>query len=196
MTENAASHDRHVCPVWVGWLMASPLRRLRQDPEEILAPHTTPGMCVLDIGCAMGFFSLPLARMVGPNGRVICVDLQQKMLNGCVRRARRKGLADRIETRLCQPDSLDVADFAERVDFALAFAVVHEVPDRSKFFMELHAALRPQSRVLVAEPKGRVPLPSFEMSVAAAKKCGFVVVEGPEIARSYAVILEKQRRRF
>jgi len=37
-------------------------------------------MTVLDIGCGMGFFSIPLAPMVGPNGKVIWVDMQEKML--------------------------------------------------------------------------------------------------------------------
>lgn len=196
MGDNGSSHDHHVCPVWVGYLLAGPFRKLFQDPGKILSRHVTPGMCVLDIGCAMGFFSLPMAKMVGPNGRVICVDLQQKMLDVCLRRARRKGLGDRVGVRRCEPDSLCVADLTERVDFALAFAVVHEVPDRSKFFSELHAALRPGARVLVAEPQGRVSLPSFEMTVSAAKKRDFVVVDGPGIRRSYAVILEKQRRHF
>ena len=48
-----------VCPVWVAYLLASPLRKLLQNPERILAPCVHEGMTVVDIGCAMGFFSLP-----------------------------------------------------------------------------------------------------------------------------------------
>jgi len=54
-----------VCPVWVGYLLASPIRKLFQNPPKILSPYVENGMKVLDIGCVMGFFSLPLARMVG-----------------------------------------------------------------------------------------------------------------------------------
>jgi len=147
----------------------------------------------MDIGCAMGFFSLTLARLVGPSGRVICVDLQQEMLDAFLRRARRRNLDDRIETRLCGSDSLGITDFAGQIDFALAFGVVHEVPDSSRLFSELHAVLKPGSRVLVAEPKGRVPTSSFQKSIATAEACGFDVVDSPKISRSHAAILERNR---
>jgi hypothetical protein len=45
------------------------VQALLHNPEEILRPFVATGMTVLDIGSAMGFFTLPLARMVGPNGR-------------------------------------------------------------------------------------------------------------------------------
>ena len=66
--------EEHVCPVWVGYLLASPVRKLIQNPKKLLSPYVEEGMTVLDAGCAMGFFSLPMARMVGPNGKVICGD--------------------------------------------------------------------------------------------------------------------------
>jgi 2-polyprenyl-3-methyl-5-hydroxy-6-metoxy-1,4-benzoquinol methylase len=71
---------KHVCPVWVGYLLSSPIRKLFQDPDKILGPYIKEGMTVLDFGCAMGFFSLPAARMVGSNGKVICIDIQKGMI--------------------------------------------------------------------------------------------------------------------
>ena len=62
------------CPIWVGYLLASPLRKLLENPEKILKPHVNEGMKVLDIGSAMGFFSLPLAKIVSTKGKVVCVD--------------------------------------------------------------------------------------------------------------------------
>ena len=95
-----------VCPHWVGYLLASPLRRLFHNPRKILGPYVEPGMTVLDIGCAMGFFSLPLARMIGKRGKVVCVDAQENMLVSLQKRARKAGLADRIIPHLCPRDSL------------------------------------------------------------------------------------------
>ena len=69
-----------VCPLWVGYLLASPIRKLLQNPKKILSPYIEEDMKVLDIGCAMGFFSIPLARLIGSNGKVICVDMQKKMI--------------------------------------------------------------------------------------------------------------------
>ena len=60
-----------VCPWWAGYILASPLRRLIQDPRSLLAPYVHPGMTVLEPGPGMGFFTLELARLVGPAGRVI-----------------------------------------------------------------------------------------------------------------------------
>jgi ubiquinone/menaquinone biosynthesis C-methylase UbiE len=118
-----------VCPWWLGYLLASPLRRLLQDPARILAPHVREGMIVLEPGPGMGFFTLELARRVGPRGRVVAVELQPRMLAGLGRRAARAGLLSRIELRQARPEAMGIEDLAGRVDLVLAFAVVHEFPD-------------------------------------------------------------------
>ncbi|TFH43073.1 MAG: methyltransferase type 11, partial [Chrysiogenales bacterium] len=93
----------HVCPWWLGFFLASPLRKLFQNPEKILGPHVREGMTLVDVGSGMGFFSLPMARMAGPGGRVICFDVQEKMLRHLARRAAGAGLSGIIETRLSTP---------------------------------------------------------------------------------------------
>ncbi len=181
-----------LCPVWVGYLLASPVRKLSQNPEKILSPYVGKGMKVLDIGCAMGFFSLPLAELVGSNGKVICLDVQQKMISSLEKRVRKAGLSDRIETRLCDHDSLGLDDLKEEIDFALASAVIHEAPDASGFFSETYETIKPNGRFLVVEPKGRVSEKDFKKTVSVAERSGFTVVESPQISRSRAVLLEKR----
>jgi len=180
-----------VCPVWVGYLLASPVRRLYQNPEKILSTYVDEGMKVLDIGCAMGFFSLPLARMAGASGKVVCVDLQEKMVQSLEKRARKAGLIERIETRLCRHNSLGLEDIKEEIDFAFASAVVHEIPDVSHFFSEIYVTLKPTGRFLVLEPKGHVSEKDFKVTVSVAEKSGFVIVDRPEIGRSRVVLLKK-----
>jgi ubiquinone/menaquinone biosynthesis C-methylase UbiE len=141
----------------------------------------------------MGFFSIPAAQLVGSEGRVICVDVQQKMLDVLLHRARRADMEERIEVRLCEEGSLGIADLSSQIDFALAFAVVHEVPDASRLFDEIHAALKPGSRVLVAEPRGHVKKSAFAETVAVAEACGLGVVDSPEIWRCHTAVLEKKR---
>ena len=68
-----------ICPVWVGYLLASPIRKLFENPKKLLSDHVISDMTILDVGCAMGFFSIPLAKMVGSNGKIIAIDLQPKM---------------------------------------------------------------------------------------------------------------------
>jgi ubiquinone/menaquinone biosynthesis C-methylase UbiE len=190
MTAAAKTHSRRVCPVWVGYLLASPVRTLLHNPQKILGPHVRSGMHVMDVGSAMGFFSLPLARLVGASGRVICVDLQAKMLEALVRRARRAQLVDRIETRVCDADSLRVDDLAGKMDFVLAFAVVHEVDNAGRFFSEVQSVLKPHGRVLFGEPRGHVSERAFQESLSIAVQSGLTEVDTLKIARTHAVVLE------
>ena len=178
-----------VCPWWLGWLLASPIRKLLEDPARILAPHVREGMTVLEPGPGMGFFTLELARRVGPAGRVIAVDVQPRMLAGLQRRAERAGLDGRVVARLAAKDSLGVGDLAGAVDFVLAFAVVHELPDAARFFADIHATLAPGGKVLVAEPAGHVKRADFEASLAAAARVGLRVEPGPFIGRSLTALL-------
>jgi 2-polyprenyl-3-methyl-5-hydroxy-6-metoxy-1,4-benzoquinol methylase len=181
----------HVCPVWVGHLLASPLRKLFDNPKKILGQHVTDGMTALDIGCAMGFFSLPLAEMVGVQGKVICIDLQERMIKGLEKRARKGGLSERIEPRLCSKDSLGLEGFTGTIDFALAFAVVHEVPDAGSFFSEIYEAIKPDGKFLVAEPKGHVSENDFDATVSLAKQKGFKVVNRSRTFSGRSALFQK-----
>lgn len=171
--------------------MASPLRALFQNPQTILTPHITPGMRVLDVGSAMGFFSLPMARLVGPSGRVVCVDLQQKMLDSLLRRARRAHVLDRIEMRRCEADSLYITDLHDQIHFALLFAVAHEVDNPARLFTEVRDALRPGGRILFAEPRGHVREHAFQDTVSLAERCGLRRKGSPRIRWSHGALLER-----
>lgn len=181
-----------VCPWWLGYLLASPLRRLLQDPDEIVRPYVKEDMSVLDIGCGMGFFSLPLAKLVGQTGKVVCVDLQEKMIKGLIRRALKAGLSDRIDARICGQDSLGLNDIAGEIDFALAFALVHEAPDKERLFSEIYNAMKQTGELLLAEPKGHVSQPDFEKTVSIAQGAGFEVLRDLHIKRSRAVLLRSR----
>lgn len=78
---------RLVCPPWVGYLLVNPVRKLLENPDKIMGRFVREGMVVLEPGCGMGYFTLPLARMVGQKGRVVAVDIEPKMLSMLARRA-------------------------------------------------------------------------------------------------------------
>jgi len=181
-----------VCPVWVGYLLASPLRKLIQNPDKILSSHVAPGMTVVDVGCAMGFFSIPMAGMVGPGGRVLCVDIQEKMLHALKKRAVKAGVDATMDYRLCVNGSLGLGDLDRGVDFILAFAVVHEVADQGMLLAEAFRSLKPDGRFLLCEPAGHVSKHQFKDTVEQALSCGFRVVDTPLISKSHAVLFKKQ----
>jgi ubiquinone/menaquinone biosynthesis C-methylase UbiE len=176
----------HVCPWWLGYLIDNPLRRLIHHPEQILGPYVRPGMTIVDVGCGMGLFSIAAARLVGDQGRVIAVDLQQKMLDAMRRRAEKAGVAHRIEAHRCEADHLNVETEA---DFALAFAMVHEVPDTRRLLAEIHACLKPGGRFFVAEPRLHVASRTFQKMLEIAAETGFRPLEEPQVARCRAVVL-------
>jgi len=179
----------HICPWWMGHVLACPLRRWFEKPEKVLAPYVTRGMTALDVGPGMGFFSLPLARMVGPDGRVVCVDVQPQMINSLRRRAGRAGLLERMDLRVCDTRSLGLDDLAGEIDLALGLAVAHEMPDIASFMRQIHAVLAPDGRFLLAEPAGHVKPDEFEKTVATAEQTGFSISDRPPIKRYHTVVL-------
>ncbi len=183
-----------LCPVWVGYLLSNPIRKLFHNPQKILSPYVKNGMTVLDIGCAMGYFSIPLAHLVGSTGKVICIDVQKKMIHVLEKRLKKAGLSDRAIIRLSNNSSLNVDDFKEKIDFTLAFAVVHEVSDASKLFSEIIKTMKPSGRLLLAEPRFHVSKKDFNNTVSIAEKNSFKVTERPQISLSHAVILEKVKK--
>jgi SAM-dependent methyltransferase len=189
--EPGSPRHHHVCPVWIGRLLVSPLRRLVEDPTAILGPLVTPGATAVDVGCAMGFHSLDLARLVGPEGRVVCLDIQQKMLDGLVKRARRKGLDAVIEPRLCSQEALGLEDLAGRAALVIAFNVVHETAFPEQFLGQCAGALRPGGRLLVAEPRGHVSTSDFAEITGVARPLGLRTQPAPSIWRSHTALFEK-----
>ena len=180
-----------VCPWWLGYFLAGPWRRYIQDPVAILASYVHEGMTVFEPGPGMGFFTIELARMVGPSGRVVAVDIQPKMLASLKRRLAKRGLLDRVDVRLVAPESLGVADLAGKADFVLAFAMVHEMPDAGCFFREAAATLRPGGSLLLAEPRGHVKHAAFERQLHAAAAAGLTLTDRPTVRRSSAALLSR-----
>jgi ubiquinone/menaquinone biosynthesis C-methylase UbiE len=177
-----------VCPWWFCWSFDNPLRRLFHDPERLLAPYVKTGMTAADIGCGMGFFSIGMAKLVGPGGRVIAVDLQPKMLAVLERRARRVGVADRIILHCCRKDGLGIE---VKADFVLAFWMAHEVSDMRRFFAELQTLLKPDGRLLLAEPKLHVSRSSLAQTLAVCREAGLHLLDEPSVNLSSAFLFGK-----
>ncbi len=175
----------HVCPWWLAYSFDNRLRRIFYKPEEMFAPYVRAGMTVLDLGCGLGFNSIALAGMVGDEGCVIAVDIQQKMLDVLEKRARRGGVADRIRVHKCQADLIGVEN---QVGFALAFWMVHEVPDAPTFLSQVCSLLTHEAGLLVAEPRLHVSAKAFQEMVAAAETVGLKLCDRPRIRFSRAAL--------
>ncbi len=179
-----------VCPWWLCFTFDNPLRKLIHHPQTILSPYIRPGSTAIDIGPGMGYFSIPLARLVGPGGRVIAIDVQAKMLEALARRAQRCGVSDRIQPHLASPDSLGNHP---KADFVMAFWMVHEVPNQRVFLTEIFGFLKPEGLFLLVEPILHVHKEIFLRTVQTAKEVGFVVKDVPKIRLSQSVLFTRTR---
>jgi ubiquinone/menaquinone biosynthesis C-methylase UbiE len=176
------------CPWWLLPTFDNPLRKLIHNPQQILSPYVHPGDTVLDVGCGMGYFTLPLVRLVGPTGAVIAADIQSQMLDGLRRRAARAGLLDSIRFLPSTPDSIGLDC---PLDFALTFWMVHEVRQPEPFLLEIYTALKPGGHLLIVEPAIHVPGQAFNKTVLLAERLGFTVQDRPAVKISRAVFLRK-----
>jgi ubiquinone/menaquinone biosynthesis C-methylase UbiE len=178
----------YVCPWWCCFTFDNFLRKLLQDPVAIVSKYIAPGDTVLDIGPGQGFFTIPMARLVGDAGRVIAIDVQSKMLSILTEKAKKSNVGDRIIPGLVTQDTPALYTPA---DFALAFWMVHEVPDRKRFLKEVFDSLKPGKLFLIAEPVVHVPAARFAETIADATSIGFRLVAQPRIAFSRSALLGK-----
>ncbi len=147
-------------------------------------------MHLLDAGCATGYFSLPMARLTGAEGRVHCVDPQRKMLGVLSRRADAQGLSRIIDARSCTFDSLMLGDLRGQIDVALTFAVLHEVRDRARFVRELHETLKHDALLVFGAAHG-FSAEEFSEALNLFLREGFVQEREQSCGRNRIVILRK-----
>ncbi len=176
------------CPWWFLFTFDNPLRKLYQDPDKILAPYIKTGGTVIDLGCGMGYYSIPMAALVGEQGKVIAVDLQGQMLAGLQGRAEKAGLLERIKTHQCTQDQIGIS---EEADFILAFWMVHEVHNSRSFFDQIHVMLKTGGRLLIAEPYFHVSRNRFWEILAEVKDAGFSIVGSPRVGFSRTILAER-----
>ncbi|MGE0444553.1 MAG: class I SAM-dependent methyltransferase [Vicinamibacterales bacterium] len=147
----AAQDHRPLFPPQDLGLLESPDRDRWQQPEQIMdALAIAEGASVADIGAGAGWFSIRLARRVGPNGVVYAQDVQRQMLEAIRRRVSREGLQN-VETRLGEGSDPNLP--AGSLDAVLVVDVYPEVEDRVAFLRNLAAALQPNGRIGIVNYK-------------------------------------------
>ncbi|NQU06143.1 MAG: class I SAM-dependent methyltransferase [Calditrichaeota bacterium] len=184
---NTQNPHCHVCKWYHAYLFDNPLRRLIHNPQKIFSMYVKPGMTVADIGCGMGFNSIGMARLVRNEGRVIAADLQPEMLSITMKRAKRKGVGDIIETHKCESDKIGIND---KFDFIVAFWVVHETPDQKAFLSEIRSILKPDGKFLLVEPSHHVTEESFKDFISIAESVDLVFMDEPKIKISKAALFK------
>lgn len=126
------------CPASLAWLVDNPIRRRYMRPI-LNRVGICPGERVLELGPGPGMFTVDAAQRVGPEGRLIAVDIQPKMIARVEQRVREAGLTN-VETHVADACHLPLDDAS--VDRAFLVTVLPEIPDQDRALAELRRVLR------------------------------------------------------
>ena len=163
--QQGGSHGRLFLPSDLG-LLDAPDRDLWQRPDQIMdAMGIADASVVADIGAGSGWFTIRIARRVGPRGLVYAEDVQMEMINAISRRVSREGLTNVLPVLGLKNDALLPKG---SLDAVLVVDAYHEVEDRVAMLASLARALKPQGRIGVVDFKldGTGPGPSPEERVS------------------------------
>ena len=178
------------CPSWLYRMveMENPLAKNSQAKTILAGLGVAEGMTVLDAGCGPGRVTLPLAKAVGADGKVIAVDLQQGMLDVVQRKAQQKGLAMIEFVQLPLGEGKLPAYQADRAVMAV---VLGEIPQQAAALQEVFAALKPGGVLAIAET---IFDPHYQRKAHVldlAQAAGFAEVGFTGNALAYTVYLQK-----
>ncbi len=159
-------HARLFPPEDLG-LLEAPDRAIWQRPDEIMdALNIADGATVADVGAGAGWFTVRLARRVGPNGRVYAEDIQRPMLGAINYRVQREGLSN-VRTVLGTAEDPKLPD---GLDAVLIVDVYAEVANPVSLLTDVARALEPHGRVGIVDftKEGHGPGPPMDQRVDAA----------------------------
>ncbi|MCT4580603.1 MAG: class I SAM-dependent methyltransferase [Flavobacteriales bacterium] len=182
------NQETHTYPVEKSGGLDSKIRRILQDPYKLLNPYVQEGMTVLDLGCGPGYFTIPLARIVGDQGVVVAVDIQEEMF----KILKDKFNSLKIKNIKCVNTSVQSMESIPKIDFALAAYVMHELSNLEDWVETIYNKLDTNGLLLVFEPNIVVSKKAFRKTQQALLNAGFVEVETPKIRFSKSILVQKK----
>ena len=173
--------------------------RERQERTDLLVENLQlePGNNVADIGAGSGYFSLLMARQVGPTGSVYAVDIQPEMLAIIESKSAGAGLKN-IQRILASEDNPNLNP--ESIDLALFVDAYHEFKWPREVMSAIHTALVPDGKIVLIEYREEDPTvaiqPLHKMSAKQARKelehIGFKFVENGDFLPQQHFLLFKK----
>lgn len=186
-------NDHYQDPDYAHWVRVfeSPGREIYTRRQEIVAAlGLRPGQRVADIGSGTGLLSLPMAREVGPEGRVYMVDISENFVTNALARARAEGL-NNLEGLVNEPRSSGLA--AGSVELALVCDTYHHFEYPRSMLASLHRALNAGGELVIIDFRRQPGLSSpwvmghvragREQVIAEVEAAGFRLLETPELLR-------------
>lgn len=130
------------------------VRRLFASPRRLVAPYVTGGQTAADLGCGPGFFTLALARIVGPEGRVYAVDSDETAIRAVEKKADKRGYANIVARASSASDLSFIKDGS--ADFVLAHGLLCSMAprDHESAVREMRRILKPGGRAYISVARG------------------------------------------
>jgi len=176
----------------------SPQRIEHEQPDKILrASGVNKNMVVVEVGCGTGFYTLPLAKLVGDEGLVYAVDVSLDMIKLLKKELKKHGQTN-IKPVVSEGSSIPLHN--NIADMVISINVLHESYDKDAFIKELKRLLKDNGRLLIIDHKkdptlrGGPPFEervSYEEAFSLLKKYFDIVVKGPSGDRQYGIIAMK-----
>lgn len=144
-----------------------PEREQTEMPDRLLdALRIEPGMTVADVGAGIGYFSWRIAGRVGPEGRVLAVEIQPEMLERLGAEMRKRDITN-VRSILGTPVDPNLP--AQSVDLALMVDVYHEFRHPEEMVAGIRRSLKDDGRMVLVEYRGEDPTvpirPEHKMTV-------------------------------
>ena len=157
------------CPASLNWLVDNPIRRHWMRPV-LDRVGIRPGERVLELGPGPGAFTVDAARRVGPEGRLVVVDIQPEMIAQVEKRVWEAGLTN-VETHVADAYHLPLED--ESVDRAFLVTVLPEIPDQARALAELRRVLKPGGLLSITEEFADPDYPFAFETIGRVEAAGF-----------------------
>jgi ubiquinone/menaquinone biosynthesis C-methylase UbiE len=136
-------------PEWMANAIDNPFRRKIQPPEETALRHgIKPRMRVLEVGPGNGTYTLGAARQIGPEGELVTVDIEPKMIERVKQRIAAEGITN-VDARVANVYELPFDD--QSFDLIYMIAVINEIPDIPRALAEFHRVLKPTGTLVFSE---------------------------------------------
>jgi ubiquinone/menaquinone biosynthesis C-methylase UbiE len=178
-------------PEFLANLIDNPLRRKIQPPGEMPIRHgIDPGMMVLEVGPGNGRYTLEIARRVGDTGKVITVDIEPKMIERVMQRARAEGITN-LEAKVANVYDLPFDDGT--FDAICMIAVISEIPEPERAMREFYRVLSPSGTLAFSELLFDPDYPLAGTLIRQASLAGFRLKNKLGNFFSYTVVFEKQQ---
>jgi ubiquinone/menaquinone biosynthesis C-methylase UbiE len=145
-------------------------------------------MNVLEVGPGNGTFTLAAARRLGPEGKIVAIDIEPKMIDRVQKRSKEEGVTN-VEAQVADVFDLPFED--ESFDLIYMIAVIGEIPNPELAMRSFHRVLKPTGRLVFSELLMDPDYPSAQTLARWAAAADFQIKELKGNLFYYTLIFEK-----